>query len=855
MLRHNSKLSIRVPVSALFIALLSVLVVPAALALAADAPHAATGPALAEPATATATIELDDFLVLPAVGNYGRLPLHQDAVEAEIVSGQWQPPSVGATVELPDGEKETWRAATADDGTLDTQTLRGGYAYATFDSPAEGAMLLAASGHAAVYVNGELRTGDPYELGWLRLPVLVRKGRNTLLFHLAGDQLKARLTQPPSTVYFMKEDRTLPTLAGGEEQLVWGAVPVVNASREWLRDLQIECQHENGDLLTTPVAPIAPLSVQKVGFRIPPVSDEAIDHVHYTLRLSSAGMNAAPLATTELEVKQVGPNDVQIRTFRSRIDGSVQPYAVRPARGAAPAGGSTLPGMIVTLHDAGVDCAEQVARYEAKDWAHVVAPQGRRPYGFDWEDWGRIDALEALADARLHYPSDLRRTDLTGQAMGGHGVWHLGVTYPDLFAAIAPSDAWASFWSYGGGMPSFENPTPIESLILRGYSPSDTVALLSNLAGVGVYLLHGEADAAVPVAQARFMRSRLANFHANFAYFESAGPDVGSGDETADWPPLMEFFQRQVQPNAAERTAIDFTTADPGISSRYDWVTIAAQHEPLKPSRAVIRQDVETRTFVGQSSNVARLGLDVSHLSPGQSVDVTLDGQQMQWIPWPERDDHRLWFERSRDGDWQLAERPSPRLKGPERNGLFKSAFDHGALLVYGTVGNDEENRWAEAKARYDAETFWYRGGGSLELMPDKDFDVAQSIGRSAILYGNADTNSAWPKLLASCPVQVHRGEVRVGDRTVAGDDLAVLMVYPRSDGDAATVGVVAGTGPAGMALTNRICYFVSGIAYPDLLVSGANILRDGASNVRVWGYFGPNWSFDSSDVAWLDGP
>jgi hypothetical protein len=269
----------------------------------------------------------------------------------------------------------------------------------------------------------------------------------------------------------------------------------------------------------------------------------------------------------------------------------------------------------------------------------------------------------------------------------------------------------------------------------------------------------------------------------------------------------------------------------------------------------VIRQDVETRTFVGQSSNVARLGLDVSHLSPGQSVDVTLDGQQMQWIPWPERDDHRLWFERSRDGDWQLAERPSPRLKGPERNGLFKSAFDHGALLVYGTVGNDEENRWAEAKARYDAETFWYRGGGSLELMPDKDFDVAQSIGRSAILYGNADTNSAWPKLLASCPVQVHRGEVRVGDRTVAGDDLAVLMVYPRSDGDAATVGVVAGTGPAGMALTNRICYFVSGIAYPDLLVSGANILRDGASNVRVWGYFGPNWSFDSSDVAWLDGP
>jgi len=828
-----------------------------ALAQPTDEPQAATGPALFEPAVSSSlpmTIELDDFLVLPAVGNYGRLPLHQDAVEAEIVSGKWQSPSDGATLELPDGEKKTWRSASADGATLNTRMLRGGYAYATFDSPAERVMLLAASGDAAVYVNGELRTGDPYELGWLRLPVLVRKGENTLLFHLAGDRLKAELTKPPSAVFFMDEDRTLPTLVRDEDQVVWGAVPVVNASREWLRDLQIECQHDSGDMLATPVAPIAPLSVQKVAFRIPPTSGESADRVHFTVRLSHAGEIIAPLATTELELNQVGPHDVQIRTFRSRIDGSVQPYAVRPARSAASAGDATLPGMIVTLHDVGTDCREQIDQYEAKDWAHVVAPQGRRPYGFDWEDWGRIDALEALADARTHYPSDPRRTDLTGQAMGGHGVWHLGVAYPDLFAAIAPSDAWASFWSYGGGMPSFENPTPIESLILRGYSPSDTVKLLSNLAGIGVYILHGAADAAVPVAQARFMRSRLAGFHTNFAYFESPASDVGPDGENADWPPLMEFLQRQVRPTAAERTAIDFTTADPGISSRDDWVTIAAQQEPLELSRAVIRQDVETRTFVGQTSNIARLALSVGHLSPGQSVDVTLDGQRLESIPWPERDNHRLWFEQS-DGDWKLAERPAPRLKGPTRNGMFKSAFDHGALLVYGTAGTDQENRWAEAKARYDAETFWYRGGGSLGLVPDTEFDAAGSSGRSVVLYGNADTNLAWPKLLAACPVQVKRGEVRVGDRTESGDDLAVLMVYPRTDSDAATVGIVAGTGTAGMALTNRVRYFISGIAYPDVMVFGTDSLQDGASAIRGWGYFGPEWSLDSSDIAWRDGP
>ena len=33
--------------------------------------------------------------------------------------------------------------------------------------------------------------------------------------------------------------------------------------------------------------------------------------------------------------------------------------------------------------------------------------------------------------------------------MGGHGTWHIGATFPDLFAAIGPSAGWLSYWSYG----------------------------------------------------------------------------------------------------------------------------------------------------------------------------------------------------------------------------------------------------------------------------------------------------------------------------------------------------------------------------------------------------------------------
>jgi hypothetical protein len=313
----------------------------------------------------------------------------------------------------------------------------------------------------------------------------------------------------------------------------------------------------------------------------------------------------------------------------------------------------------------------------------------------------------------------------------------------------------------------------------------------------------------------------------------------------------MEFLKRQARPPAGQRTAIDFTTADPGVSSRCDWLAIESQLEPLKLCRAVFRQDADTRAFVGQTSNVARLAIDVGHLPPGQPIDAVLDGQQLHWISWPD-DGSTLWFERDKN-EWKPADPPSPRLKGPNRSGTFKSAFDSGVLLVYGTVGNDDENKWSEAKARYDAETFWYRGGGTLEVMPDTEFDSARTIGRSVVLYGNADTNAAWPALLSTCPVQVRRGEIRVGNRSDAGGDLAVLMVYPRSDSDTATVGIVGGTGRAGMALTNRCRYFISGVAYPDLLIVDASALKDGTSSIREWGYFGPDWSIELGEFAWRD--
>src|SRR5262249_7420288 len=162
------------------------------------------------------------------------------------------------------------------------------------------------------------------------------------------------------------------------------------------------------------------------------------------------------------------------------------------------------------------EASGQAACFSPKTWAHVVATTNRRPYGFDWEDWGRLDAMEVLELATKELSTDPRRTYLTGHSMGGHGTWHLGATFPDRLAAIGPSAGWISFWSYAGARKP-ENPTPVDELLLRCTNPSDTLALAHNYAQHGIYVLHGDRDDTVPVQQARTMRQVLAGFHPDFA--------------------------------------------------------------------------------------------------------------------------------------------------------------------------------------------------------------------------------------------------------------------------------------------------------------------------------------------------
>lgn len=113
---------------------------------------------------------------------------------------------------------------------------------------------------------------------------------------------------------------------------------------------------------------------------------------------------------------------------------------------------------------------------------------------------------------------------------------------------------------------------------------------------------------------------------------------------------------------------------------------------------------------------------------------------------------------------------------GPARYGTFKEAFNHNMLFVYGTSGNEEENNWNYYKARFDAETWYYRTNGSVEMISDKAFLATPCENKGIILYGNRDTNAAWVELLADSPIDVSRGRISIESTMYKGENFGALF-------------------------------------------------------------------------------
>jgi len=108
-------------------------------------------------------------------------------------------------------------------------------------------------------------------------------------------------------------------------------------------------------------------------------------------------------------------------------------------------------------------------------------------------EYSEKDVLNVLALMRKNYAIDASRIYLMGHSMGAMGTWHLGAKYPDLWAALAP---------------------------FAGYAAPSTVAAMK---GIPEIVVHGDADAVLPVGFSRAMVAEMKKLGVEYRYIEVPG--------------------------------------------------------------------------------------------------------------------------------------------------------------------------------------------------------------------------------------------------------------------------------------------------------------------------------------------
>jgi poly(3-hydroxybutyrate) depolymerase len=108
-----------------------------------------------------------------------------------------------------------------------------------------------------------------------------------------------------------------------------------------------------------------------------------------------------------------------------------------------------------------------------------------------------LDVMNVLAAVRREYTVDPNRIYLMGHSMGGGGTWHLGIKYPDIWAALAP--------------------------VAPGiYTSPDALAAIKT---TPVIVIQGDADRAVSIETTRTWVAKMKELGMRYEYLEVAGGD------------------------------------------------------------------------------------------------------------------------------------------------------------------------------------------------------------------------------------------------------------------------------------------------------------------------------------------
>src|SRR5262249_11788606 len=319
-----------------------------------------------------------------------------------------------------------------------------------------------------------------------------------------------------------------------------------------------------------------------------------------------------------------------VRGYVSRVDGSVQPYALTiPASydGSKPVRLDIWQhGTNRTLNEVAFITQQQADKPVHADQDYIqLEPLGRTNVSYRWA--GEADLFEALASVQQRYNIDPHRIVLRGFSMGGASSWHLGLHHPGRWAVIEAGAGYTE--TKGDGRR--DNLPPYQEKMLHYYDASDYSLNAFNTPTVGY---GGEDDAQLQASvnireqltkegftfrQDGPFRWVTSDLHALFLI----GPKTGHAWHPESRAESNAFIANVLRSADTPRSHVRFVTYTTRFN-KADWLTVDRLEEPYKRAEVDAIRSADGKQYSVSTKNIDRITFESA------AGAFTIDGQALK---------------------------------------------------------------------------------------------------------------------------------------------------------------------------------------------------------------------------------
>ena len=476
--------------------------------------------------------------------------------------------------------------------------------------------------------------------------------------------------------------------------------------------------------------------------------------------------------------------------FRSKIDGSFQPYGI-----VIPAGfqlqNCSPRRLDVWLHGRG-ERASEVAflRKHRTDEKHVrpgnepvpqsaivLHPYGRYSNAFKFA--GEIDVLEAIDYLHHRMSIDPDRIAIRGFSMGGAGCWQLATHYADQFFVATPGAGFSEtpeFLKSFQGEDARATAPDYQQTLWQLY---DCPPWAENLKHCPTIAYSGELDRQKQAADV--MQAALSQHGIDLVHL--IGPETAHKIHPQQKREIEERVE-DLESLVSNRTLreVHLTT----MTLRYHqmhWLDVQGlkQHWNVAKVDAVIDGG---RTIRVTTQNVSRLRLNFnSGQWPGDAsgtIRVVIDGKELRG---PMVRSDRSWTLEMAWGDqgWKVAQadtslRKRPGLQGPIDDALMdRFVF----VLPSGKSKDPVVEEWIGRESHHAREHWRKHFRGDIRSVLDTEVDEAMLRNAHLILFGDRESNQWIAKLLPELPITWSANKIQLGHHEVPSAGHVPVLIYP----------------------------------------------------------------------------